>query len=74
MPHNPHGHYEDIAPIVGRVKGRDGLVHAVEERVFKRTGMCLYFEHCNDEPLFPENLISNEVPISCLMCLAVRFT
>lgn len=64
-------HYKDETVVAGRVMGRDGLVHVAEWREFKRTSMRVLFEHCNDEALLPENLASNEVPISCLMCLVV---
>lgn len=64
------GHYKDEIRIVGRARDRSGLVHIAEEREFKRSGLRVLFEHCNHEALFPENLISDETPISCLTCLA----
>lgn len=62
-------HYKPGPRVVGVTRGTDGLVHVAEEREFKSTSMRVMFEHCTDNAIYPENLIDEDTPISCIFCL-----
>lgn len=62
----------EIKGTIGIARGDDGLIHHVDIRLFVRTNLEQLYIHCSDVPLFVENLLKEDLPITCLTCLLVR--